>query len=338
MVEECSHVQLNTFQLFFIDTVNQKDSLKVAGTLLFTTSEKILQDTNEFPCLECLKCISSVLLDFNNFKPLPKSIFKEQKWPRELGKVLERIIKTKNIEYNYITLAFNIISQLFYLTDDLWLQGNNEFFILIISLFEVRFRMILGDYDKINIEDLNDVCDIFEFVINEIENGNYMDSLATKISFLVQKSISFLCEWIYEIYMEKLTINKKVEERIYMLIIEFFSIGGCDMINGTILKYAIKALQPISLRYLREHFSKGRSLVCILTNSSSLPDSTLKFLLEYVNFSLENGHQNALDDLYLILSEFKDRCDFYNTSSLEELKRLSERINNDKIKEIVEKL
>lgn len=117
------------------------------------------------------------MLDFNNLKPLPKSIFKEQEWSRELGKVLERIMKTKNIEYNYITLAFNIIPQLFYLTDDLWLQGNDTFFILIISLCEVRFRMILGDYDKINIKDVDDVCDIIEFVVKEIENGNYMDSL-----------------------------------------------------------------------------------------------------------------------------------------------------------------
>lgn len=47
MSEECDHIQLNTFQLLFIDTVNQKDSLKVAGTLLLNTSKKMLQDTRE---------------------------------------------------------------------------------------------------------------------------------------------------------------------------------------------------------------------------------------------------------------------------------------------------
>uniref|UniRef100_A0A0K0G2B4 Ran-binding protein n=1 Tax=Strongyloides venezuelensis TaxID=75913 RepID=A0A0K0G2B4_STRVS len=339
MDEECDHVRLNTFQLLFIDSPNQKESLKVAGNLLLSTTNKMLQDTTKLPCIECLKCITSILLDFNNLKPIPINIFKEEKWPKELGKVLERIVKTKNIEYNYIKLVFQIIPQLFYLSNDSWLQGNDKFLTLIVSLCEVRLRMVLGEYDKIEEREVEDVCDVLEFVVREIENGNYMDSLATKLSLLIQKSISFLCEWIHEVYIEKLTINSRCEEKIYQTIVDFFSIGGGEMIETRTLKEGIEALQSISLRYLKEDISKGRSLVCILTNCPSLPDTTLKYLLEYYNTSPDDNYKNkALDDLGIILEEFKDRCDFYNITSLKELKTLSLDINDIKIKEIIENM
>uniref|UniRef100_A0A0N4ZMK3 WAPL domain-containing protein n=1 Tax=Parastrongyloides trichosuri TaxID=131310 RepID=A0A0N4ZMK3_PARTI len=330
----CPHEALNSFQLLSIGSQDEENT-KIGLTLLEETTKKLLEQTSYLPCIECLKSIESIIKDFNNINQQNNEILRNHESLKNIGKIIERLLSCPNITLEYSMISFSLIAQLFYLSDILWLNGRYNFLKLLSSLCEVKLRVILGDYKNICTNHVNDICDIVEGIIKEIEKGNLNDTIATDLSFSIQKCILFLCEWIYAIHKQNAIIIEDVEVRVYSLIIYFLYIGGGEILDKTNLKYALTPLQMISLRYIKKDYAKARSLICVISCCPVLPDSTLEYLLNFTKEGIKLNHKEVIKDLCSILDDFKDRCDYYDVKSLQELKKYAKSLNDCQLQEIV---